>query len=514
MCRTARREAGQIEGRNIMAKPTFEVDKDGLRKLLERRDKSFVVTELVQNSWDEDSTRVDVTLELLPDKVNRAKLVVEDDDPEGFTDITHAYTLFAESEKTHDAEKRGRFNLGEKFVIAACEWAEVSTTTGRIVFDDEGRHEHDPDRKAGSRFEGLIEMTPEEYGVVERIVMTLIPPTDTITTYNGKVVPARTPIKTFETPVWTEIASDDGRLKRTLRKTTVELYEPLPGETSMIYELGLPVVEFEHGDRWHVNVGQKVPLTIERDNVTPAWLKDIRRIVLNEAYDLLTAEDADATWILDGAGDEEVKPEALKKAIDLRFGPAVAFDPSDPEANRLAASEGYSTITSRALPREVWQQVKKNQILQPAGQVTPSIKPYLPGQAMTRKVRPVEEWTAGMQNAAEFVRWLAPKLIGAGLIDVQVIDDPEAMQFEVNYSPGMDGDSGRFEFNLRRLGHRWFEGDPVEGLDKVLYALAHNFTTDRLSAEFYRAVAILGKRAVSLALSDADTFNSFRKVAA
>jgi 3-(3-hydroxy-phenyl)propionate hydroxylase len=32
------------------------------------------------------------------------------------SDLTHAFTLFAESAKKGDAEKRGRFNLGEKLV--------------------------------------------------------------------------------------------------------------------------------------------------------------------------------------------------------------------------------------------------------------------------------------------------------------------------------------------------------------------------------------------------------------
>jgi len=66
----------------------FEVDRDGLRQLLEGRNKSFIIRELVQNAWDESGvTRCDVTLE--PIKGNRkARLVVEDDAPEGFYDLT------------------------------------------------------------------------------------------------------------------------------------------------------------------------------------------------------------------------------------------------------------------------------------------------------------------------------------------------------------------------------------------------------------------------------------------
>ncbi len=61
----------------------FEVDRDGLRQLLEDRDKSFILRELVQNAWDEPGVaRCDVTLEAIPGE-RAARLVVEDDAPEG-----------------------------------------------------------------------------------------------------------------------------------------------------------------------------------------------------------------------------------------------------------------------------------------------------------------------------------------------------------------------------------------------------------------------------------------------
>src|SRR5205809_595321 len=124
-------------------KPTFEVDKEGLRKLLAKRGAGFALFELVQNAWDEDTSRVEVDLGWLSfpkgDAAGLAFIQVTDDDPEGFTDLAHAYTLFAESEKKADAEKRGRFNLGEKLVIAVCERAIISTTTGTIHFDAAGR---------------------------------------------------------------------------------------------------------------------------------------------------------------------------------------------------------------------------------------------------------------------------------------------------------------------------------------------------------------------------------------
>jgi hypothetical protein len=46
--------------------PAFEVDVRGLARLLERRGKSFAVTELVQNAYDEDITEVRISLRPVP----------------------------------------------------------------------------------------------------------------------------------------------------------------------------------------------------------------------------------------------------------------------------------------------------------------------------------------------------------------------------------------------------------------------------------------------------------------
>ena len=76
----------------------FEVDKAGLAKLLERKGKAFVLHELVQNAWDQKVTKVDVHLNRDPG-THHVIIMVEDDDPNGFADLSHAFTLFAESAK-------------------------------------------------------------------------------------------------------------------------------------------------------------------------------------------------------------------------------------------------------------------------------------------------------------------------------------------------------------------------------------------------------------------------------
>lgn len=112
----------------------FTVDKDGLAKVLGRRGKAFAMLELIQNAWDAPgATQVEVTLK--PAARGRALLIVEDNSPNGFSDLAHAYTLFKESAKKADPTKRGRFDVGEKLVLAICDCARICTTRGTLMFD-------------------------------------------------------------------------------------------------------------------------------------------------------------------------------------------------------------------------------------------------------------------------------------------------------------------------------------------------------------------------------------------
>jgi len=79
------------------------------------------------------------------------------------------------------------------------------------------------------------------------------------------------PLETFNATLRTEVASMDGLLRRAQRETVIRLFPLLPGETATLYELGIPVVET--GDRWHCDIGQKVPLTLDRENVPPGFLR-------------------------------------------------------------------------------------------------------------------------------------------------------------------------------------------------------------------------------------------------
>src|SRR6202453_2633169 len=118
----------------------FDVDRAGLGKQAEQQSKGRLIGELVQNALDEAGvTQIAVALALVPGRP-LADLTVEDDSPEGFRDLSHAWTLFAESYKRGNPEQRGQYNFGEKLVLAVCESASITTTKGSVIFDPtEGR---------------------------------------------------------------------------------------------------------------------------------------------------------------------------------------------------------------------------------------------------------------------------------------------------------------------------------------------------------------------------------------
>jgi hypothetical protein len=489
------------------SKSWFEVDREGLAKILGRRGKEFLVYELVSNAWDSNAKKVEITLEPVPGRP-QALLVVSDDDPEGFRELSHAWTLFAESGKKADAEKRGRFNLGEKLVLALCEDAKISITTGTVRFMKEGRSESRSKREQGSQFEAVVRMTREEFEDVERAVWKLLPPENVRTFLNGKEIPRRPVEKTVQAALPTEIADPEGVLRRTVRKTSVEIVSSiLPGEAAFLYEMGVPVVELSGGEKHHLNVLQKVPLNSDRDNVTPAYLRDLRTILLNETHRDLRPEEAAEPWVREASADEKASKEAVLSVMSLRFGEKrVIADPSDPEGTKIAASQGYSVIPPRALSAREWENVRKFEAAKPAGQVTPSPKPYSPSGDPLEELQK-EKWTPGIQRVAEYAKMLSGQILGRPL-EVRVVNKA-TWPYNATYTPG------QLVLNLGRLGRAWFDREIGEEVDELLlHEFAHGEPGggDHLSEEYHRGLCRLGARLVSLALRKPNILKSFGRI--
>lgn len=470
----------------------FEVDRKGLAQLLERKGKEFIVFELTQNAWDEHTREVRVTLERIAG-TRSVRLRVEDDNPDGFADLTHAFTLFAQSAKKSDASKRGRFNLGEKLVLAMCDEAEIASTRGTIVFDASGRHSKRTRTERGSVFTGTLKMTNEELEHCARAMRTLIAPAGVATWFNGDRLAARQPLASVEATLPTEVANAEGQLKATSRKTRIDIYEPLPGERPMLYELGIPVVATD--DRWHLDIAQKVPLNLDRDNVPPAYLSRVRALAVEAMHEALTTEDANAAWVREALqrNGHDLTDATVQTLTRLRFSDnAVAYDPSDPEANKLAVAKGYVVVHGWQMSKSEWELTRRAGGLPPAGQVTPSPRPYSEGGAPQKLLAP-DSWTPRMSAVADYTQRLGRELLGAE-VSVRMVRDI-AWPFAAVYTPHC------VTFNLGRLGHKWFEGPRAAITELIVHELAHEFSGDHLSADYHDALSRLGAKLAEIALA-------------
>ena len=470
----------------------FDVDRTGLQKILKRKGIEFALYELVQNAWDESGvTRVQV--DFTHEKGNTAHLVVGDNAPEGFRNISDAYTLFAESYKKADPGKRGRFNIGEKLVLALCNNATVTTTKGQVEFGPRGRTVTDePKTDAGSVFECRLPMSGGEYVDACEAMRKLIPPSYIDVLFNGEKLEAPTPVATFDVRLPTELADSEGMLRKTWRKCTVNCY-PLPKESeAFIYEMGIPVVE--HDCAFNVDVMQKVPLTLDRENVSVQFLRALQVAVFNNTRDMLDAEDMNASWVAAAISSPDAKPEAVKSYLDKRFGEKrVSFDPSDPEANKRAVSEGYAVVHSGYMSKGAWDNVKDAELILPAGKVTPSNKVWAEGEngePKEAKAIPVENWTLPMQAVAEYSRHFAKATLGIPITVKYYSTDK--MVAAASYG-------GRtLSYNKFRLGNRWFDLDTNQvGIDDmIIHELAHELSPDHLSDAYYHALTKIGALAM------------------
>jgi hypothetical protein len=486
-----------------MTEAALIVDRQGLAKKLANRPKAFIIYELLQNAWDEEGvTKVVVNAEMGAGKAV-CFITVEDDAPEGFQDLTSVYTMFKDSKKAPDPTKRGRFEMGEKLVLALAIRAEVRSTKGVITINGDGRRHSRVRREKGTVFEGAFRMTREEYAELELAVQMLAVPEHIETIFNGRKLEPRIAKHTFETPLQTVRSDNHGQLHTTHRKTTVKLYEVRKGEIGHVFEMGIPVVET--GDLWHYDVQQRVPVNWERNNVPPSFLRTLRVEVLNALPAEVTWRDgASAAWVTDAMDDARCSPEAVQAVVTGRFGDkAVVYDPSDPEGSKIAVTKGYTVIPGGAFSKEAWDNIRSAKAVLPAGQVTPSPRAYDPNG---RPENVVTAWTPDMKRRAEFAQVLFRHLVSRECV-VVIANEPKAA-WSANFGPYLDREMFRLCLNYGHLGETWFAlpNRAEEVLDLLLHEFCHYEVKDHLSHAMHELATKLGARLANLALSRPELF--------
>jgi hypothetical protein len=472
----------------------FEVDKAGLAKVVARNALQTCkpIFELVQNGWDAPGT-TEVKVECIF-RNHRIDLTVQDDSPVGFTDLSHAYTLYAASEKANNPELRGRFCFGEKEVFALCERASVETTIGTVRFSARGREVAPEKTRRGSIIHCIIPATREEFESLMSWADKLIPPGHIGTYINGKRLPQLAPEKVITANLKTEVGDEEHGFRFVERQTAVRLHPVQPGQSAWLYEMGIPVAET--GDRWHYDIAQKVPLVTDRNAVMPWYLRAVRVAVFNSVHQELTQEDCNHVWVQEAmASKKGGKPEASSEAITSymrqRFSDKrVSYDPSDPEANKLATSQQYVVVHGGMMPAEIWQTVKAAGAILPAGKVTPSPKPYTPGG---RRLRLEMSPTPAMEAVERYAAELAQKILGQSIHTV-LANDP-SWGFRGTYGPG------ELVMNVAALGKDWFdlEANRPAIHEFLIHEFGHHFCSDHLSADYHKALCRLGAQIAELA---------------
>jgi hypothetical protein len=482
----------KVEWRNAMSTnpPWFVIDKEGLRKTLSRKGKAFAIFELLQNGFDADATKVEITLG--EPKDGKSILICDDNAPLGYVDMSNAHTMFGESAKKTDVHKRGRFNVGEKYVLALCDKATIISKTGRTMFHEDGTRTHDTVKtEAGTTFTGFLPLTMTEYNDMVQKVGLVIPPVPTY--FNGKRLPERKVLHEFTAQLPTELADENGILRSKKRTVTIRLYETPKGGGAWLYEMGMPVVLIDC--KWSVDIQQKVPLNIERDNVTPSYLKAVYQAILDERSDYLTEDDAAAAWVTTGLSSPKVSIEAVKAVVEKRFGKdAVIYDRNDLGANREAVARGRMVIPRGAMTPEL----RKN--FERAGVEKSSAK-YSTASTPVVGLISEENWTPAMRRYQDFIVKVAPLVLQHELKGVQFENNPEA-----NHSACTQWQKASYIFTVNVAFHD--VEDWRENYDTFIHELAHHAVqrNDHLFEGFYNSVTDIGAKLAEVALAHPELF--------
>ncbi|MCU0690047.1 MAG: hypothetical protein MUF54_01470, partial [Polyangiaceae bacterium] len=207
-------------------------------------------------------------------------------------------------------------------------------------------------------------------------------------------------------------------------------------------------------------------------------------------------------WVREAAGAKDAAFEAVERVMTLRFGEKrVTYDPSDPEANNIAVSKGYTVVPGAALTAGEWQNAKSAGSILPAGRVTPSPKPFSPDGS---PLKMLEHLTPDHERFIAYVDRLHRILIGTGCV-TQLTDD-RGWKFSAAYGRGGMTFAGSAKGDLTvstvDKPKDWFKLGPSAWWELLLHEFAHSFSSNHLSSEYHDALCALGAKLTKAALDN------------
>lgn len=463
----------------------FEVDKKGLRALYADKPKTFIINELVQNAFDENITlcKLDIKYSKVMGSCN---LTIEDDSSEGFKNMSHAYTLFADTYKRKDPTKRGKFNLGEKLVISLCDYAEIKTTKGTIIFTSDGRKEFDSKTANGTIVKINFDASKEQVDDIIKHTKTILVPLHIKFIVNDEVIPSKSIYKSFRASLKTEILKGDILVSR-WRETTINLIQH-NDNTSYIYEIGIPIQSTDCP--YHIDVQQKVLLNLNRDTIAPRYLQDLYAEILNNIYNELKEEDSSALWVRTGLKDKKIHTEAINGIMKNRYGDKYCIaNPKDTHSMEEAISKGYNIIYGSELSKEEWSKIKEHTNIQSTTQLF--------GEnhfALAKNVAPTEN----MKIVKQLVKKIAKRILNID-VTVQFVDTKKATTL-ADYNRT----NHTLRFNVGRLPKNFFDNPiSVSVIDLIIHELGHE---QESMVEYHKLLTKIGANLTFIAFKEPKFF--------
>jgi len=466
----------------------LEVDLKGLAEIYGDKPKTFIINELTQNAWDENikECKIDITSNY---QNGMTAVRVEDDSPEGFKQFEHVWTMFAHTSKRDNAEQRGRFNIGEKLVIALCVttggWVEIKTTKGKVTFDANGRHENYAIKtNRGSVITAVFKATTQEVLDIVHHTAHLLVPANIRYIVNGKQIKPRPIVKTFKATLLTDIMVGDV-LKVQKRETSINLVDG--GAQSFIYEMGIPIMETDCP--WHIDVQQKVQLNLDRDNILPSYVQDLYAEVLNATHKDINEDQASMLWVRTAMKDDRCKPETVKAIMEKRFGPKFCIaNPHDVHSMEKAISSGYIPVYGREMSREEWNRAKAVMDIPTSSGLFGE-----KGYADAKHVEPNNR----MNEVKRLVEKIAKRILGINVNVKFVTADATTL---ADYAR----DTHTLRFNVGRLPRNFFDTPvSVRVLDLCIHEIGHEKES---MTEYHELLTRLGAELVIMALNEPQFF--------
>jgi hypothetical protein len=336
----------------------FEIDVKGLAELEGGRPPHRLAFEPVANVFDEyrgygDAERRKPTycaVTLRHSSNPRGVYLTVADDGAGFADERDIWTFFGTTSKRSAAGVSGRFNAGDKQLLALGRSGVVKTNKTTVEFANSERKvtRHRESVVDGTIVEVLMPWSLDDLKSVREQICRVIPPEGLTYTVDGATV-NRPIMKATVSVTLPTVALIDGVVRPTQRKSQVSVLAA-NGEP-MLCELGMPICSLaDVGFPWTLDVQQKVPVPMSRDMVQTSYLYRVIGSVLEQAamdgHSLLTEEQQGAGFLKE-ALEWIREPEALSATVTSLFGENAVRQSSDPVANANAAAAGAQIISGR-----------------------------------------------------------------------------------------------------------------------------------------------------------------------